>query len=73
MRLELIRQNELIYADVEVGSRNTDVNQRISSSLGSITKGKNSQKLIYRELETLKKAVRRLEQQLHGINSQDID
>ncbi|MCH8026506.1 MAG: serine protease [candidate division Zixibacteria bacterium] len=73
LRLELIRQNELIYADVEIGSRNADLNQRFRSSSGSIANGKNSQKLIYQELETLKKAVRRLQQQLHSINSQDID
>ena len=73
LRLELIRQNELIYTDVEVGSRNTAVNQRFRSSLGSIAKGKNSQKVIYQELETLKRAVRRLEQRLHSINSLDID
>ncbi len=73
LRLELIRQNELIYADVKVGSKNVDLNQRFHSSLGSTVKEESSQKKIYRELQTLKKAVRRLEQQLHSINSQDID
>ena len=73
LRLEIIRQNELIYADVEIGSRNSDLNQRFGSPSGSLAKRKNSQKLIYQELETLKKAVRRLEQQLHSINPQDID
>jgi len=73
LRLEVIRQNELIYADVKIGSRNTDVSQKFRSSLGSIAKGKNTQKIIYQELETLKEAVRRLEQRLHSINSPDID
>ena len=73
LRLELIRQNELIYTDVIVGSRSADLNQRFGSSSGNKPEGKISQKHIHQELETLKKAVRRLEQQFHSINSQDID